>query len=49
MADKNKRYSKNEKNADAHAKKLAPQQADHRRSNKKKQVNKPMTAAAAAG
>ena len=52
MAEKNTRYSKNEKNADTRGKKQTSQQADHRRANNqqtaKNQKSKPMTAAAAA-
>ena len=52
MTEKNKRYSKNEKNADTRGKKQTSQQADHRRANNqqtaKNQKSKPMTAAAAA-
>ena len=50
MAEKNKRYQKNEKKTDNRGKKQAELQADNRRNNNpsKNQKNKPMTAAAAA-
>ena len=50
MAEKNKRYQKNEKKTDNRGKKQAELQADNRRNNNppKSQKNKPMTAAAAA-
>ena len=52
MAEKNKRYHKNDKKADNRGKKQTEQQAENRRNNNqhpsKNQKNKPMTAAAAA-